>query len=79
MSAPFGWCLRVWVGVEESDDPAYDSALYSARFPTAAEAEAAVRRFRGKTGERMEVLGPEIFEYIPPLQPGEVRRLRGAV
>jgi hypothetical protein len=79
VSAPFGWGLRVWVGVEESDDPAYDTALYIARYPTSAEAEAAVRRFRGKTGERIEVLGPETFESIPPLQPGEVRRLRGAV
>ena len=79
MSAPYGWCLRVWVGIEESDDPAYDTALYLAHYPTSAEAEAAVRNFRGKIGEQMEVLGHETFESIPPLQPQEVRRIKGAV
>ncbi|HKD47000.1 MAG TPA: hypothetical protein VKB67_04900 [Rhizomicrobium sp.] len=40
MNALVGWYVRVWVGEEESDDPAYDTALYIAGYPTPAEAEA---------------------------------------
>ena len=50
-----GWYVRVWVGKEESDDQAYDTALYIVGCPTAAEAEDAVRKVRGKVGERLEV------------------------
>jgi hypothetical protein len=55
MTTPVGWYVRVWVGKAESDDPAYETALYIAGYPTAAEAEAAVRRARTGSGERMEV------------------------
>lgn len=79
MNEPIGWCVRVWVGEEESDDPAYATALYIAGYPTAAEAVEAIKKFRGKTGERIEVLEAETMVSIPPLQAGEVRRLRGAV
>jgi hypothetical protein len=80
MTTPLGWYVRVWVGEGESDDPAYDTALYIAGYPTPAEAESAVRRVRPKNGERMEVLKEEIVPGIgPQLKPGEVQRLRGAV
>jgi hypothetical protein len=80
MNVPIGWYVRVWVGEEESDDPAYDTALYIVGYPTPAEAEEAVRKFRGKTGERLEVLEGEIVASRGPQpQPDEVRRLRGAV
>lgn len=80
MTAPVGWFVRVWVGEKESDDPAYDTALYMAGYPTPAEAEAAVGRARPKSGERMEVLDGEIVPGIGPQPaPGEVQRLRGAV
>jgi hypothetical protein len=80
MTAPVGWYVRVWVGANESDDPAYDTALYVAGCPTPAEAEAAVRKFRQKSGERMEVLEGGIVPGVGP-QPkrSEVQRLRGAV
>jgi hypothetical protein len=51
-----------------------------AGYPTPAEAEAAVRKVRPKSGERMEVLDREIIPGIGPQpKPGEVQRLRGAV
>ena len=78
MTAPVGWIVRVWVGVEESDDPAYDTALYIAGCPTPGEAEAAVRKFRPTSGERMEVLNVKIVPGIGPQpEPGEVRRIGG--
>jgi hypothetical protein len=80
MTTPIGWYVRVWVGTEESDDPAYDTALYIAGYPTRAEAEAAVRKVRQKNDERMQVLEGEIIPGIGPQpKPGEVQRLRGAV
>jgi hypothetical protein len=80
MNTPIGWSIRVWVGEEESDDPAYDTAIYIAGYPTPAEAEAAVRSIRPKSDERMEVLEGGIFPGIGPQpKPGEVRRIRGAV
>lgn len=79
MSTAVGWYVRVWVGSDESDDPAYDTALYLAGFPTPAGAEAAVRAVRGSDGERMEVLdGPVISGVGPQPEQGEVTRLRGA-
>ncbi|GEP12750.1 hypothetical protein MGN01_45950 [Methylobacterium gnaphalii] len=72
--------VRVWVGVEESDDPAYDTALYMAGYASPAEAEAAVRRLRPKRGERIEVLeGPIVTGIGPQPEPGQVQRLSGAV
>jgi hypothetical protein len=80
MNVPIGWYVRVWVGEEESDDPAYDTALYIVGCPTRAEAEEAVRKFRGKAEERLEVLDREIVTGAGPQpKPGEVRRLSGAV
>jgi hypothetical protein len=77
---PIGWYVRVWVGENEADDPAYDTALYIAGYPTPAEAEAAVRRVRPKCGERLEVLAGGIAPGIGPQpKPGAVTRLRGAV
>jgi len=78
MSEAMEWCVRVWVGEDESDDPAYDTALYIACCPTASEAEEAVRKFRSKAGERLEVL-KDPAAATGRLQPGEVRRLRYAV
>jgi hypothetical protein len=66
MTTPVGWYVRVWVGADESDDPAYDTALYIAGYPTPVEAEAAVRRVRPKSGERMEVVGGGIIPGIGP-------------
>lgn len=80
MTTPVGWYVRVWVGNDEADDPAYDTALYIAGYPTPSEAEAAVRRSRPRTGERMEVLEGEIvLGFGPQPEPNEVRRLKGAV
>jgi hypothetical protein len=80
MTVSVGWYVRVWVGEDESDDPAYDTALYIAGYATPAEAEAAVRSVRPKSGERMQVLDGEILPGIGPQpKPGEVQRLRGAV
>ena len=80
MTTPVGWLVRVWVGEEESDDPAYDTALYMAGYETPVEAEAAVRKVRPKNGERIEVLEGAITPGIGPQpKPGEVQRLRGAV
>jgi hypothetical protein len=79
LTTPVGWCVRVWVGEEETDDPAYDTALYIAGYPSGAEAEAAVRRARPKSGERMEVLGKIVPGIGQQPKPGEGQRLRGAV
>jgi hypothetical protein len=80
VTVAIGWYVRIWVGQDDSDDPAYDTALYIAGFPTPTEAEAAVRKFRAKAGERMQVLDGEIIASVGPQpKPGEVRRLRGAV
>lgn len=78
VNAHTGWYVRVWVGNEEADDPAYDTALYIAASSTPAEAEKAVQRFRGKSGERVEVLESDNLASVPALQPGEVRRIKGA-
>ncbi len=74
-----GWLVRVWVGQAESDDPAYETALYMAGFATPAEAEEAVRK-EHPYPERVEVLPEPITPSIGP-QPeiGEVQRLKGAV
>jgi hypothetical protein len=80
MTTPVGWYVRVWVGEDESDDPAYDTALYIAGYPTPAEAVAAVRRVRSKSGERLEALDEAIVPGVGPQpKPGEVQRLKGAV
>lgn len=79
MTTPTGWYVRVWVGEKESDDPAYDTALYIAGYPSAAEAEAAVKGARPKSGERIEVLGAIAPGIGPQPKPGEVQRLEGAV
>jgi hypothetical protein len=79
MSTPVGWYVRVWVGEDESDDPAYDTAVYIAGYPIPFEAEAAVRKVRPRSGERMELLGEIVPGIGPQAKPGEVRRLRGAV
>jgi hypothetical protein len=79
MTAPVGWYVRVWCGQEEADDPAYETVLYIAGYPTRVEAEAAVRKSRPKDGERMEVLDDEIVPGIGPQpKPGEVRKIGGA-
>jgi hypothetical protein len=76
---PVGWYVRVWVGENESDDPAHGTALYIAGYPTPIEAEAAVRA-RAQCGERIEVLDGEIVPGIGPQpKPGEVQRIKGAV
>ncbi|WP_222861445.1 hypothetical protein, partial [Streptococcus dysgalactiae] len=65
---------------DEADDPPHETALYIAGFPTPAEAEAALRSARMKRDERVEVLEGEIMPGIGPQpEPGEVKRLRGAV
>jgi hypothetical protein len=80
VTTPIGWYVRVWVGKDESDDPAYDTALYIVGYPTPAEAEAAVRRVGPKSSERMEVLEEGIVPGIGPQpKPGEVQRPRSAV
>lgn len=56
MTTPIGWYVRIWIGEEACDDPAYDTALYIVGCPSAAEAEAAVRIARFESDERMEVL-----------------------
>ena len=78
--APVGWYVRVWVGHDEADDPAYDTALYIAGYPTPSEAMAAVRRARPSSDERMEVLEGEIISGVGPQpEPNKVQRCRGAV
>jgi len=79
MTTPVGWLVRVWVGEEGSDDPAYETALYMAGYETPAEAEAAIKRVRPKIGERIEVLEAITPGIGPQPKPGEVQRLRGAV
>lgn len=80
MREAVGWYVRVWVGADESDDPAYETALYLSGHPTPAEAESAVKALRGKDGERIEVLdGPVIPGIGPQPERGEVTRLHGAV
>jgi hypothetical protein len=66
MNMPIGWYVRVWVGNEESDDPAYDTALYIVGCHTPDAAVEAVRKFRGKSGERLEVLEGEILAGATP-------------
>lgn len=57
-----------------------DTVLYIAGYPTPAEAEAAVRKARSKSGEHYEVLeGGIVAGCGPEPQPGEVRMLAGAV
>jgi hypothetical protein len=78
MSAPIGWYVRVTTG--EVVDGVYDTVLYIAGYPTPAEAEAAVRKARSKSGERYEVLEGEIIAGRGPQpEPGKVRMLSGAV
>jgi len=80
MTTPVGWYVRVWVGTSESDDPAYETALYIAGYPTPSEAEAAVRRTLPNLEEKVEVLkGPIMPGDVLQPQPREVKRLRGAV
>ena len=54
MTVPIGWYVRVRTG--EIVDGVYDTVLYIAGYPTPAEAEAAVRNVRSKSGEQCEVL-----------------------
>jgi hypothetical protein len=78
MTTPLGWIVRVWVGEDEAGDPPHGTTLYIAGFPTQNEAEAAVRKFRQKNGEQMEVLEPAVTPGIgPQCEPGEVRWLGG--
>jgi hypothetical protein len=79
MTTPIGWYVRVWIGEEACDDPAYDTALYIAGYPSAAEAEAAGRTARSESYERMEVLDRIIPGVGPQPKQGEVQRLKGAV
>lgn len=79
MTTAVGWLVRVWVGQAESDDPAYETALYMAGFATPAEAEEAVRKARPHS-QRIEVLpGPITLGNGPQPELGEVQRLKGAV
>ncbi|MEI9931093.1 MAG: hypothetical protein WDM89_11255 [Rhizomicrobium sp.] len=58
----------------------YDTVLYIAGFSTPAEAKAAVRAARAKSGEDYEVLEGQITpDRGPQPLPGEVRMLKGAV
>jgi hypothetical protein len=78
MTVPIGWYVRV--RTDEIVDGVYDTVLYIAGYPTPAEAEAAVRNVRLKSGEQCEVLeGGIIAGCGPQPQPGEVRLLTGAV
>jgi len=78
MSAPIGWYVRVTTG--EVVDGVYDTVLYVAGYPTPAEAEAAVRKARAKSGERYEVVpGGIMAGHGPQPNPGELRVLKGAV
>jgi len=78
VTAPIGWYVRVRVG--EIADGVYDTVLYIAGYPSPAEAEAAVRKARSKSGEQYEVLAEGIVAGRGPQpQPGEVRMLAGAV
>ena len=78
MTTPVGWYVRVTVS--EIVDGVYDTVLYIAGYPTRAEAEAAVRKVRSKSGEQYEVLEEEIVAGRGPQpKPGEVRMLKGAV
>ena len=79
MTTAAGWLVRVLVGQAESDDPAYETALYMAGFATPAEAEGALRKARPNSGP-IEVLPGPITPGIGP-QPelGEVQRLKDAV
>jgi hypothetical protein len=79
VTTPVGWYVRLWIGERESDDPAYDIALYIAGYPSAAEAESAVRTARSKSDERMEVLDGIVLGIGPQPKRGEVQRLKGAV
>jgi len=73
-----GWYVRVTTG--EIVDEVYDTILYIAGYPTPVEAEAAVRKERGRAGEQYEVLpGPITTTRGPQPHPGEVRMLPGAV
>jgi hypothetical protein len=80
MTAVAGWYVRVWVGKDEADDPAYDTALYIAGYPTPSEAIAAVRRTHPRGSDRMEVLEGGIVPGVGPQpKPNEVQRVQGAV
>ena len=78
MTTPIGWYVRVKVG--NVVEGVYDTVLYIAGYSTPAEAEAAVRRVRSKSGEQYEVLeGAIVADHGPQPKPGEVRMLNGAV
>jgi len=79
MTTPIGWYVRVWVGKNESDDPAYDTAIYVAGYSTPADAEEAVSKFRRRGGERLRAIFGIDRGIGPQPEPGEVQRLRGAV
>jgi hypothetical protein len=78
MTAPIGWYVRIKTG--EVVDGVYDTVLYIAGYLKPAEAEAAVRRVRAKSGEHYEVLeGGIVAGHGPQPTPGEVRIIKGAV
>jgi hypothetical protein len=70
--------VRVTVG--DVVDGVYDTVLYIAGYSSPAEAEAAVRKARSRSGEHYEVLQDGIIPGRGPQpKPGEVRMLSGAV
>jgi hypothetical protein len=78
MTTPIGWYVRVTTG--EVVDGIYNTMLYIAGYPSPAEAEAAVKKARSKSGEQYKVLEEGIVAGRGPQpQPGEVRMLIGAV
>ena len=78
MATPIGWYVRVTTG--EVVDGVYDTVLYIAGYSSPADAEAAVKRARSKSGEQYKVLAEGIVAGRGPQpQPGEVRMLNGAV
>lgn len=44
MTTPVGLYVRVWIAKDEADDPAYDTALYIAGYPTPSEALGVIQR-----------------------------------
>jgi hypothetical protein len=76
--AAIGWYVRVKTG--DIVDGVYDTVVYIVGYPTQAEAEAAVRKTRGKPEEEYWVLEGEIMaDRGPQPEPGEVRLLKGVV
>lgn len=74
---PIGWYVRV--ETDEIHDGVYRTVLYVVGLPTPAEAEAAVRESRLKSGEKYEVLPEPVTNGKGPQPtPGQVWLLKGA-